>query len=112
MMKINNKNLNFKIPDNKYTIRLSNQRACSKKPDLCALGGIIMCWQVGYERFQVIMRKKDKRKSNAIAFSEDIKYNYILRAIVGETLCKPEQPASIDMILRLFQRFLYETAPE
>ena len=103
---ISKTNNNFNLPDNKYTIRLINQHAGSKKPDPCALGGIIMCWQVGYDRFQILMRRKDNRKKNAIEFSNDQRYNYNLRAIVGETLSKPDQPASIDMIIRLFKRFL------
>lgn len=101
-MNFSNKNNNFNMPDNKYTVRLSNQRAGSKKPDLCALGGIIMCWQIGYDRFQKLMRRKENRMNNAKEFSKDLKYNYVIRAIVGETLCKPEQPASIEMIQKLF----------
>jgi len=69
-----------------------------------------MCWQVGYDKFQIKMRKKEKRKTNAIEFTNYYKYNYIIRAILGETLCKPEQPAIIETILRLYQRFLKETA--
>jgi hypothetical protein len=44
------------------------------------------------------MRRKENRIKYAIEFSKDEKYNYIIMAIVGETLCKPEQPASIEKI--------------
>jgi hypothetical protein len=57
------------MPDNKYFIRSTNNRAGSKNPDLCALGGIIMCWQVGYETFQKMMRKKSDRAKHATSFS-------------------------------------------
>ena len=90
---------------------MSNQRAGSKKPDLCAVGGIIMSWHVGHDRFKVLMRRKDSRMRTAMEFSKDERYHYTIRAIVGETLCKPEQPASIEMISKIYKRFLSETSP-
>ena len=38
---------NFNI----FIIRNTSWRAGSKKPDLCALGGILMAWQVGLMMF-------------------------------------------------------------
>jgi hypothetical protein len=58
-----------------------------------------------------MMRRKENRIKNAIEFSKDQNYNYITRAIVGETFCKPEQPASMETIARLYKRFLKETPP-
>ena len=63
--------MNFNMPDNKYLIRMNNQRAGSNKSDLCALGGMIMSWQVGHDRFQILMRRKENRLRNAIEFSKD-----------------------------------------
>ena len=96
------------MPDWKFMIRMSNQRAGSKNPDL---GGIIMSWQVGHDRFQVLMRRKDLRMKAAMEFSKDERHHYTIRAIVGETLCKPKQLASIEMISKIYKRFLSETSP-
>ena len=63
--------INFNMPDNKHIIRLSNKRAGSKKPDLCALGGIIMSWQVGQDKYQILMRRKEKRLDKAMDFAKD-----------------------------------------
>ena len=44
---VSNQDQNFGLPDNIYTNRNTSWRAGSKKPDLCALGGILMAWKVG-----------------------------------------------------------------
>ena len=49
----------IELPDNEYIIRLNNRRAGSKKQDLCALGGILMAWQLGIDKFIIQMRKKE-----------------------------------------------------
>ena len=59
---ISNCNLNYKIPDNIYTLRGKNRRAGSKKQYLIALGGMIMAWQVGLDIFEQHMKKISNRK--------------------------------------------------
>ena len=58
---VSNQNQNFGLPDNIYMIRNTSWRAGSKKPDLCALGGILMAWHVGLVKYQKEMKKKSNR---------------------------------------------------
>jgi hypothetical protein len=57
------------------------------------------------------MKKKTERIQISSKFIYDSRYNYIIRSIVGETLCKPKHPMPIVNFHRLFTRFLAETAP-
>jgi hypothetical protein len=83
----------------------------SKKQDLCALGGILMAWQLGMDDFQKLIRRKDNRLAAVNAFKVNATFDYRIRCIEGETLCKPEKPASLSTIIRIFNRFIEETAP-
>lgn len=62
---ISNKNQSHNMPDNKYVIRDITWRAGSKKQDLCALGGIIMAWQIGIIDYNKVMRRKIGRMEQA-----------------------------------------------
>ena len=53
------------MPNNPYIMRDPKWRAGSKKQDLVALGGIILAWQVGVERYEKY-RKKKANKLNTI----------------------------------------------
>lgn len=88
-----------------------NARAGSKKPDLCAIGGVLMASQVGMDEIKTMMKQKKNRMDNAIKFIRDYKYHYTIRCLVAETYCKPAAPISLEQIHRIFQRFLSETPP-
>ena len=40
-----------------YTLKGKDRRAGSKKQEVCALGGMIMAWQVGVDTFEQNMKK-------------------------------------------------------
>ena len=93
-MKFSNRNHN--LLDNSYTIRDQNARAGSKKPDFCAIGGVLMAWQMGSDEFKTMMKQKKSRMDNAIKFIRDCKYHYTIRCLVAETYCKPAAPMSLE----------------
>ena len=66
---------------------------------------------MGIKNINKVMRRKIGRMERAQAFAKNEKYHYTLRAIVGETLCQPAHPISIEMILRFYKRFMIETSP-
>ena len=70
-----------------------------------------MAWQIGMDNYQKQMRRRDKRLAAAMEFKENQKFDYRIRAIVGETLCNPEKPASVSTIIRIYNRFLDDTGP-
>jgi len=51
------------IPDNKYSWRLYEWRAGTRKQDLCEIGGIILACQVGIEKFENEFKKKNTLES-------------------------------------------------
>ena len=65
------RDVNFNLPDNMYQIKSKQWRAGSKKQDLCALGGIIMAWQVSVEVYEKIMRNSKNRMKNVQEFVKD-----------------------------------------
>ena len=67
-------------------IRSTSWRVGSKKQELCALGGILMAWQVGLIEFQKQMKKKSNRIMNITKFFEDKKISVHMRKIVRHTL--------------------------
>ena len=82
-----------------------------KKPDLCALGGILMAWQVGLMNFKTEMKKKKSRIQMMEMFIEDKTFNVNMRKIVRHSLMNPRTPIEIDKIQNYFKRFIGETSP-
>ena len=92
----------IEVPDNKFIMRNNTWRAGSKKQDLCALGGILMAWQMGLNQYNKQMRKKEKRIEIIQEFTKNETYDYRIRAIVGETLANPKKPVPLTSIMRWY----------
>ena len=73
--------MNFKLPDSPYKLLFSDKRAGSKKPDLCALAGILVAWQVGVEEFEKQMKKITNRINYITQFVRDQTRNRHIRDI-------------------------------
>jgi hypothetical protein len=55
------------------------------------------------------MRSAKDRAANFKGFAECDTYDRRIRHIVEQTLCAPENPASINYIIKYFKKFLAKT---
>ena len=93
----------WRIP---YKLLFKEKRAGRKKQDMCALTGMLVTWQVGFEIYESQMKKITNRIKFIQTFVADERYLRQIREIDRGTVLTPDRCMTIKEINELINQLI------